>query len=126
MNKKVKSGNLIKWTLQTKNDTQSMQESNIFTIQDQDFSFSFHSGYNMPDKNRQPINLSVIFEENEKLSLTVDVIVRVSSTLKTFPLSRHTITGEHGQLIWSSFDYKIRGSLLTFEMIVQDASVKGK
>ena len=80
----------------------------------------------LPRKHRQPISLSIIFKGKEKLFLAIDVIVRVSSTSKMFPLSRHTITGEHDQLIWSSFDYGIRGSLLTFEMFVLDASVKGK
>ena len=122
----VKSDNLIKWTLQTTSIAQSTQVSTIFTIQDKKLTFSFHSGYNTSDKDRQPISLSVIFNGNEKLIPPVDVIVRVSSTSKTFPLSRHTITGEYQQMIWSSFDYGIRGSLLTFEMIVQDTIGKGK
>ena len=119
---KYENSTLIKWSLKAPTDACKTEKSSSFTIQHRKCFFLFHSGFNSNDENRQPISLLIDFDENEKLNPSLNVILSAFSSSK-----RIIITGERKQMIWSSYNYDLRGSLISFEMaIMNDTTLKGK
>ena len=123
---KLNKLNVMKWTLQTTNVHDVTQISKGFKIQDRKCNFLFHSGFNTSSDDKKPISLSIEFDKKEKLYPPVNAIILVSSTSKMFFPERHSIVGEHKQMIWTSFDYGVRNSLLIFEVVMYDAYLTGK
>lgn len=114
----VKKQTCIEWTVQTSSTYGSTIKSENFAFQGCKCHFEFYTGYPSYGHN------NFYFYSDKKLIKPVDVLVVVECYSKTTVLEK--ISFEDSLEVWENLPYEMRGSKLTFKVIIEGDRLEGK